>query len=311
MPPNSVSDCDPRADFFRLFQQYWKDGTGRARIALQGDGRWTVQTFIAAATRAGHPIKDRDTIGAWLKGEQVPKQSRFLSIEAAFFPAGSPHQAERAALRAAWKRASGAPAPSPTPPARDDTALAPQWRMHDQSKTEGLATVILHQPDPLDAPGAYELNATVRLDVFATDDGLDIGVKQAVLVVELQHYNVAQGSAYGERASQPGVTMAADGTRFTATNNTFMLSGDLLNGKSPASIESRNTGEGCVTLSLRTLQKRGFQVLRMQGDTPVAATEEQDAVANLLLGKDRRDSLGRVILAEDSMTRLPDDPADP
>ena len=311
--PNSAPNSEAKTRFFALFAQHWDACTGLDSKTAQQDGCWTVRSFSNAVEKAGFSAPDPDTIGAWLKGERWPQPARKGAILAVFFPAKQGNDAARQKMLDAWT--DGQREVTPRRKARiEDSAASLKWVISRHGATEGLADLRLHQPFPLNEEGSYRVEASARLDIaeFAHErQDYGIGVTTVLLAVESEGYQVTRGSMIGERPADLPARLRADGVELHGPrdNDSGCIVGDLLGEEHVANIESLNDGEAPVYVSLRAA-RRAFKVLGLnaQGrNTPVAVSEETDAVINALLGKDReRDSLGRVVLAKASMKRKPE-----
>ena len=302
-----------RHRFVELFQKHWREGTGR-KLGLGATGPgWSEVTFARAVTKGEFgECPETKTITAWKDGKRWPQEDSKNIILKVFFTGKSHADPDRMAMEDAWTEGQ-----RESPPRRkarlEDSSVPQKWVISRHVTTEGLADLRLHQPSPLNEEGSYRVEASARLDIAPFEhDRQDyaIGVTTVLLAVESEAYQVTRGSMIGERPTELPARVRADGVELTGPRDPAngCIVGDLLNGEHVAHIESLYDGEAPVFVSLRAA-RRAFKVLGLgaQGrNTPIAVSEETDAVLNILLGKDReKDSLGRVVLAKMSMARKP------
>jgi len=302
MTPNSEPNSNPRRRFFDLFKRHWEAGTGMdARLRASGGG-WSYRRFADAAPKIGKP--DPDTVAAWLKGTRWPKQSRKDVILAVFFPAGC-DEAARQAMADAWEAGERAPrSPDGDIGSPTDDRSPPRWVRSEETSTEGLAELALAEPQPQsNDDGAFRIEGEPLVTVAEPEiDGRDlrIGVSSVVVLFESDSYAIRPESLVSKRRDDPALKTVVGGVQVSAADSTGCLDGPLWQGENFAVVDSRNAGDGTMEITLRAA-RRSFRVAEIDARgkrKSVDASEEKDAVLNILLGQDKdKDTLGRIALA--------------
>jgi hypothetical protein len=311
MTPNSAQNSDPRRRFFDLFGLHWAAGTGLDQKLRAKEGGWSYRRFADVLGRLGKSPPDPDTVAAWLKGTRWPKQSRRDVILAAFFPTGGGNEAERQALDDAWAEGERAPRSADANiAASPEDRLPPKWVRYDETVTEGLAELALTEPQPhSNEDGVFRIEGEPLVTVAEAEiDGRDlrIGVNSVLVLFDSASYAIRPDSLISKRRDDTAMKTVVGGVRFSAAEGKPCLDGPLWQGDYFAVIDSRNTGDGSFHVALRAA-RRSFRVAEIDAQgrrISVEATEEQNAVLNILLGQEQdKDTLGRVALAKVSMRR--------
>jgi hypothetical protein len=312
--PNSVGEPsqepESRQRFWELFRHHWQAGTG-----LDGQLRkrgWTYRAFGESLKSAGLPAPDPDTVASWLHAERWPKASRKEAILTAFFPRDRSDDAARAEMSRAWEDGERVPVPAPQPAPTTD-AERPRWVRFDEASTEGLAEIALAEPKPhSNEDGVFRIEGDPLVTVADAEiDGrtLRIGVSSVLLCFHSEAYAIRPESLISKRNDSGQMKTVVGGVEFLPRGTAQCVDGPLLEDDYFAVVESKRAGEAPMMFALKTA-RRSFRVI--ETDTrgqpkPSVSNEEQDAVLNILLGKDQeKDSLGRIVLAKISMRRIGD-----
>ena len=312
MSGDSPVNSRAQSEFWGLFEHHWHRGTGLSQAKREEKGGWTEQLFIEAVKKAALPAPDKNTVPEWLKHQQWPQERSLKKIFSAFFN-GNTNLPELQAMQTAWDEAQR------TPPARRKSVPPPEqdppkWVRSDESITEGLAELALAEPQPhSNEEGVFRIEGDPLVLVAEPEiDGRSfrVEVTGAALLFESDSYAIRPGSKISERTGDKAMKTVVGGVEFFPAQGEACLDGPLLDGDYFAIIEGKNTGDGNIHLTLRTVRgtRRSFRISKLDEHGRRISediTDEQDAVLNILLGPSKdKDTLGRVELAKVTMRRI-------
>jgi hypothetical protein len=317
---NSVPNLVSVGNYFKLFRMHWDQGTGReGRIDPFRKG-WTTTDFLNRMQKVGHSVSD-DTVKNWLQNKSFPHRRQHETIVKVYFGASESNRGElssnaaRDEFEAAWQMAEDSRHERiEKRPRITENDPSFEWQIFACNGIDGLTEVRLHQPRLGNEPGTYFIDATIRIDrIECEPNGITIfiGLRDVFLSLTSPSYQAAKGTMIGERSTQPHVRVTVGGVEFNGPRDKAhgCLVGDLLGEEYIAVIEPTREIEHPITVMLHA-GRRSFSVARGNDKDGNSGAEmvgaEKDAVLNALIYKGRpKDGLGRAILAQSRMRRIP------
>ena len=304
-PPTRNRFKTERRHLAELIDAAMKSGRRGDRSPDETPMPWT-DSELRRALGIGH----NTDVGDWHKPEVAARPLDIVSLLRVFYGTWPTYRQERHAMHIAWKRAGGIDDEDQPEPAVVET------KMLDRIAEFVVFTVNRPVPDnqrpdtqriPLDLRMRVDEGLTTRtvVDGDPVSAVVDIGVTKAIFGMESAHWLPAHDSFLRDRRDRPTFVRGpvSDSVEIVGpTDHRQRLIDYPLGDETMLVVESRNRGEGPLTLSVK-VPVDGFDIA-IRGAPPLRPAT-QDIVAALIAQLSPPDDHARIEIAREIVTPNP------